>query len=181
MLSALSAAAGGTRQRLPGRLEAAALWCAAGLAVLAAAAAVATAASSLNLVHIVQAQRHTTLFVLSQPAAASIYIVSLALAGQDDVTRAVLGDAAPARRATMLVVLAAWSGLGAMLFLGGYAGGGLPAPAWLVLKSLAVAALLLAARRWLRGIASGPRLAIAWGGCLLGLVNLGISLLLAPR
>ena len=179
MLVAITAAGRGRRALAAPRLEAATLWCAAGLAILAATAAVSAGASSLNLDYIVQAQRHTALFVLTQPAAASIYIVALALAGQDDVLRDVL--AAPRRRAVALLALAGWSALGALLFLGGYAGRGLPGPVWLLLKTLAVAALLLVARRRLSGLAPGPRLAIAWAGCLLGFVNLAISLVLAPR
>ena len=175
-------ASNGSRREVPRRLETATLWCAASLALLTAIAAVASSAQSFNLEYIVLAQRHTVLFVLTQPAAASIYLVSLALAGQGPALDAVLGsDPTRARRIALAATLAALSALGATLFLGGFAGSGLPAPVWLLLKSAAVAALLLAMRRRLSGLTPSARLAVAWAGCLLGFLNLAWSLVMAPR
>ena len=178
---AVTAAASGERRLIPARLESAALWAACGLAALSALAAVAATAETLNLSLIVHAQLNTSLYVLKQPAAASVYLAALALAGQPPALRAVLGPPSLPRaitEATLVVVLAA---LGATLFLGGFAGGGLPAPAWVLAKTAVVALTLVAMRRRLAGLAHGPRLAIAWAAALVGLVNLAITLVLVTR
>ena len=182
LMIAMLTASLGARREVPQRLETATLWGAASLASLTAIAAVAASAQSFNLEYIVLAQRHSALFVLTQPAAASIYLVAVALAGHGPAVDAVVGsEPTRARSIALVAALAALSALGATLFLGGFAGSGLPAPVWLVLKSVAVAALLLAMRRRLSGLTPSARLAVAWAGCLLGFLNLAVSLVLAPR
>jgi NADH:ubiquinone oxidoreductase subunit H len=178
---AVTAAATGERRAIPARLESAALWAACGLAALSSLAAVAATAETLNLTLIVAAQLNTSLYVLKQPAAASVYLAALALAGQPPALRAVLGPPSLPRavsEATLVMVLGA---LGATLFLGGFGGEGLPGPVWLLAKTVVVALTLVAMRRRLAGLAHGPRLAIAWAAALVGLINLAVTLVLATR
>lgn len=177
----VAAAASGERRHVPARLEAAALWAACGLAALSALAAVAATAETLNLALIVAAQRNTALYVLKQPAAASVFLAAVALAGQPPALRAVLGPPSPPRASAEAMVVVVLSALGATLFLGGFAGAGLPAPAWVLAKTAVVAVALLVMRRRLAGLPHGPRLAIAWAAALIGLVNLAITLVLVSR
>lgn len=181
MLIVASLAAGGERRRMPARLETASLWGACALALLASLAAVAATAESLNLENIVLAQRNTALYVLKQPAAASVYVVSAAVAMQAPLLRAVLGEKSLGRLLAETMLLIALAALGATLFLGGFAGGGIPGPLWVVAKTAAVLALTMAMRRKLSGLGYGGRLAIAWGAALVALANLAITFVLLPR
>ena len=178
---AVGSAAAGEARQVPARLESAALWAACGLAALSAMAAVAATAETLNLALIVAAQQNTSLYVLKQPAAASVFLAALALAGQPPALRAVLGPPSPARAVAEGALIVALAALGATLFLGGFAGAGLPAPLWLLIKTAVVAIALVAMRRRLAGLAHGPRLAIAWVASLVGLLNLAITLVLVTR
>lgn len=162
-------------------LRAATLWSACGLALLLAATAVAATAQTLDLRNIVLAQDHTRLFALRQPAAASVFAAAFALAADEAALRAVLGRPGPTRRALEALLAAAAAALGATLFLGGYAGPALPAPLWLALKTVAVAALLFWMRRGFSALAPSARLAIAWAGAGVALLNLAISLVVLAR
>lgn len=181
MLVVASLAAGGDRILVPARLETASLWGACGLALLAALAAVAATAESLNLENIVLAQGNTALYVLKQPAAASVYVAAIAVATQPPLLSVVLGEPARGRFIVELVFLAALSALGATLFLGGFAGGTLPGPVWVVVKTAVVLALTLAMRRKLAGLGFGGRLAIAWVAAMVALANLALTLVLRPH
>jgi len=178
---AATAVVTGARSGVAARLEAASLWGACGLAVLTAFGAVAVTAETLSLQNIVLAQQNTALFALRQPAAASVYVVALALAGQSPALRTVFGPLSGPRLLAESAVVLVLSALGATLFLGGFAGGWLAAPLWVLVKTLAVTALLMLARDRLAGLAHGPRLAIAWLAALVGFVNLAISQVLAVR
>lgn len=178
---AAGTAAQGDTHHLPARLESLALWSACGLAALSACAAVAATAESLNLAFIVAAQRNTSLYVVKQPAAASVFLAALALAGQPPVLRAVLGPPTLARAVAEVLLIIVSAALGATLFLGGFAGDGLPAPLWLIIKTVVVALALVAMRRRLAGLHHGPRLAIAWAAALVGLLNLAVTLVLVTR
>jgi len=178
---AVGVAAAGEPRLVPARLESAALWAACGLAALASMAAVAATAETLNLALIVAAQQNTGLYLLKQPAAASVYLAALALAGQAPALRAVLGPPSRPRAVTEAILIAVLAALGATIFLGGFAGAGLPGPAWLLLKTAVVSVALVAMRRRLSGLADGPRLAIAWAAAIVGLINLAITLALVTR
>jgi NADH-quinone oxidoreductase subunit H len=181
MLLVAALAAGGDHQLVPARLEAASLWGACGLALLAALAAVAASAESLNLENIVVAQQNTALYVLKQPAAASVYLAAIAVASQPPLLRVVTGPPSRARFLVELLFLAALAALGATLFLGGFAGATLPGAAWVAIKAGVVLTLLLVMRRKLGGLGFGGRLAIAWGAAMVALANLAITLLLRPH
>jgi NADH-quinone oxidoreductase subunit H len=179
---ALSLAAVGAAVRPRARaavlVRGAALWAATGLTMLTAAAAVAATAQSLDLANIVRAQANSTLYLLRQPAAASLYVMGFVLAADESVLRAVLGAKTRSRRAAEAVLLAAVAALGATLFLGGWLGSGLPDAAWVAVKTLAVAVLLVLLRGRFASLAPASRLAIAWGAAMAGFVNLAVTLIL---
>jgi NADH-quinone oxidoreductase subunit H len=181
LVISVGSAAAGERRHVPARLESAALWAACALAALSAVAAVAATAETLNLALIVAAQRNTSLYLLKQPAAASVFLAAIALAGQAPALRAVLGPPSLPRLTAETIVVVVLSALGATLFLGGFAGAGPPAPVWVLVKTAVVAVALLAMRQRLAGLPHGPRLAIAWAAALVGLVNLAITLVLVTR
>jgi len=181
LAGAVGTAAAGERRHVPARLESAALWAACGLAALASLAAVAASAETLNLALVVAAQQNTGLYLLKQPAAASVFLAALALAGQAPALRAVLGPPSRPRTVAEAIVIVVLAALGATLFLGGHAGAGLPGPVWLLLKTAVVSLALVAMRRRLAGLADGPRLAIAWAAAMVGLLNLAITLVLVTR
>ena len=175
------AVAPGERGALPARLEASALWAACALAALYAAAGIATVAETLDLENIVLAQRNTALHVIRQPVAAWIFVVAVTMAGHESALDALLGPPSRGRALALGAMLLALSALGATLFLGGFDGRRLPPPAWLALKTLVIAALVLLLRARLRGLTLRARLAIAWAAGLAGLINLVVALTLAVQ
>jgi NADH-quinone oxidoreductase subunit H len=178
MTLAAVAALAGNRHLVAARLEAASLWAACGLAVLLSAAAVTASASALDLRDIVFAQDNTGMYLLHQPVAAALFLAAVALAGQEPALAAVLGPRTRPRLVAEALVVAALAATFATLFLGGFAGGGMPEPLLLALKTSAAALVLVLARGRLAGLAHGPRLALAWLAALAGLVNLAGTIVL---
>jgi NADH-quinone oxidoreductase subunit H len=175
------AAAAGEPARAAERLDAAALWSGCALAGLGALAAVAATAESLEPLNIVLAQRNTSLYVVRQPVAAWIYLVALALAGQESALLAVLGPPSRARSLALVSVTISLAALGATAFLGGFDGPHLPGSAWVAIKTGVVALAVIAIRFALRGLTAGGRLAIAWAAAGVGVLNLIMTLALAMR
>jgi len=166
-------------EMLRSRLDAAALWALCGLAVFLACAAVVGSAETMNLRNVVRAQANTDLYLLTQPAAAAIYIVSLVLASHESALEPVFGRRGIRRTLWVVLLAVAASLLGAIVFLGGGSGPLAPAQIWVVLKSAGLVAVVALARRAFSQVRTGPRLAIAWGACFVGLLNLAITVLRA--
>lgn len=158
------------------RLEAAALWAGCGLTLIVAAAAVGATAETVDPGNIVLAQQYTGLYLLKQPVAAWIFAVALALASHPAALDALVGIATKGRALGLGLLLVAFCGLGATLFLGGYLGGPLEGPAALILKTAAMLAFVLLLRASLARLTPGSRLAIAWAAAGAGLLNLVVTL-----
>lgn len=143
-------------------------------------------ARSLSTVDIVEAQARAGLwYVVAQPLGFALYVVT----GLAQVYRApflepfadrigggVLASSGGWRAAIWRVAL---SGLlfvvammGAVLFLGGWHGPWLPGPVWVVLKALAVTALMLWVGRRIRPLSVARLVALAWKVLIpVGLLN----------
>ncbi len=140
-----------------------------------AVTAVATPAESLRPSVIVDVQ-HAVPMVVSQPLAFALFVPSVmavAFIAPFDLpqARAELGggvfsaytgvQAGMVALAQRVLVLAA-AGMTAALFLSGWHGPLLPAPVWMALKTLAVAALMLWSGRRLPRLEIEPLLSFAW-------------------
>ena len=128
--------------------------------VLLAALAVVMLSQSTDLRHIVEAQRHTTWYVLLQPVAAVLYFIGITAEtnrapfdipeAESELIGGFHTEYSGMRFAmyffaeyTNMLVLGA---LGATLFLGGWLGPWLPGPVWLLLKAYAVVFVMI----WVR-------------------------------
>jgi NADH-quinone oxidoreductase subunit H len=131
-------------------------------------------AQSLRVGDIAAAQNHLW-FAVWMPLAFLVYLASvLAFSFQGplacpvgrDIAGGPLGEASGADRLVLQagrwLLLAAGAAMAVPLFLGGGAGPGLPAWTWQLLKTLAVLALLVAARRRLPAIRADRYLEFAW-------------------
>lgn len=159
----------------------AAMWAACGVAWISAGAAVAATAQTLDLGNVVRAQLNTSLYLLLQPAAASVFTMTAVLAADDATLHGVFGAPGVARRASELGFGFAVSALAATLFLGGYGGPWLPAPVWLVLKAAVVLAVLVLLRRRFASVAPKARVALAFGAAIAGLLNLAVTLVVVAQ
>ena len=155
---------------------------------LLAMLATALPAESLSIVRIVEAQE-SVWNVLRQPLGLPLYlVVGVAVSfwgplnlpdGSDLAGGTSLEDSGPARllwavaRASMLVAVSA---MGAAGFLGGWFGPLLPGPVWVVLKTLALLALILAAGHLLARVRLELFVLVAWAVLIpLALLNVFVS------
>jgi NADH-quinone oxidoreductase subunit H len=144
------------------------------LPLMFALIAVATGAQSLDVADIAAAQSHLW-FAVWMPAAFGVYLISVyafsflgpfAYPAGRDLAGGVLAELSGVDRlaveAGRWLLLAAGAGMAVPLFLGGGAGPVLPAWAWSVLKTLAVLALLVWARRRLPVLRADRYAELAW-------------------
>lgn len=157
--------------------RAAALWSGCLVTLAAALAAVATHAQTLEFRNLVAAQQNTHLYALQQPMAATLFVLAVALSGEPTALSAALGGPSRMRRAALATFLLGVGGLGATVFLGGYAGAWLPGPVWLVAKALFVAALIAAAARKLSRLDFERQVALAWLLALVAALNYVVTLM----
>lgn len=155
----------------------------------------AMAAESLSTVRIVEAQA-ALWFIVWQPLGFLIYVVAALMISvrppfdlahaDSELGGGVLAEYSGARLLVwrvvldaLLVVLAA---MGTILFLGGWHGPVLPAPAWFALKTAVLATLLLAVGRRVPRLRHDQMLAIAWKvllpASLLNVAWVGVGVLL---
>ena len=144
------------------------------LPLMFALIAAAAGAQSLNVVSIAAAQAHLW-FAVWMPAAFGVYLVSVCAfsflgpfdspAGRDlagGVLAELSGVDRLALQAGRWLLLTAGAGMAVPLFLGGGAGPALPAWAWSAVKTLAVLALLVWARRRLPVLRADRYAELAW-------------------
>jgi NADH-quinone oxidoreductase subunit H len=141
-------------------------------------------ARSLSTVSIVGAQRGTW-FVFLQPLGFALYLVTglmqayrapFAEAFSPFIGSGVLGVSGRwARwvwRAALAGLLFVVAAMGALLFLGGWLGPVLPGPVWMLLKTLALVALMLWIGRRVKPLSTAQMLALSWRVLIpAGLVN----------
>lgn len=143
-------------------------------------------ARTLSTVSIVEAQvRAGYPYVVVQPLGFALYLATLLM---QTYRRPFLEPFAQQIGGGVLAVYGGWHGvawrlalsgvllvggaMGAVLYLGGYAGPFLPGPVWLALKSFAICALVLVVGRRLRPRSTAETLALGWRVLLpVGLVN----------
>src|SRR5712664_2684601 len=158
------------------------------LPLMFALIAAATGAQSLNVADIAGAQSHLW-FAVWMPAAFIVYLVSVwafsflgpfAYPAGRDLAGGVLAELSGVDRLALeagrWLLLAAGAGMAVPLFLGGGAGPALPACAWSAVKTLAVLALLVWARRRLPVLRADRYAELAW----LVLIPLTIGQALVP-
>lgn len=133
-------------------------------------------AGSLSTVAIVEAQDRAGLwFAAVQPVGFALYGATALMQAYrapflepfaDRIQRGVLGVyggwKALAWRAALSGLVFLVAAMGAVLFLGGYAGPWLPGPVWMLIKTLALAALMVWAGRRIRPRSTAEMLALAW-------------------
>lgn len=155
-----------------------ALWGACVAAALAALASVTLMAQTLLPWLVVQAQRNTHAYALTQPLALVVFVIGVALA----LDRAALGTVV-GPRAILPVLVAKCLVAGfivAVWFLEG--GAGLrPGPWWLALKTVAAAAAIFALARRFERTSPAARLVFAWLTALAGLANVLATLEVLAR
>ncbi len=151
-------------------------------------------ARSLSTERIVAAQANMWFAVL-QPIGFVLYVIAGLMQSYrrpflepfaDSIDGGVFGDAsgwaALVWRASLSGLLFLTAAMGAVLFLGGWSGPFLPAPAWMTIKTVAMMALMLGAGRLVRPLGTAQMLALAWRILIpVGLVNVllvGILILL---
>lgn len=151
-------------------------------------------AKSLSTLRIVAAQRDLW-FVVLQPIGFALYLVSgamqayrrpfvepFAAAIEGGVLGVVGGGAALLWRIVLSGLLFLVAAMGAVLFLGGGSGPWLPAPAWMIVKTLGVLALMLLLGRRAPPLDVARMLALSWKLLIpVGLVNVlavGVLILL---
>ena len=153
-------------------------------------------ARSLSTVSIVWAQQQSGLwYIVAQPYEFLLYIITALMQSyrapflepfSERIGHGVLGvysgwTAAIWRLAlsSLFFIVAA---MGAVLFLGGYSGPWLPGPVWLILKTVAIMALMIWAGRRIRPLSTAEMLALGWRILIpVGLLNVlivGIEILL---
>lgn len=155
---------------------------------LLAMLATALPAESLSIVDIVAAQKPLW-NVLRQPLGLPLYLIAgvgvsfwgpLNLPDATDLAEGTSAEVSGAARllwkvvrAAMLVAVAA---MGAAGFLGGWWGPGLPGPAWMLLKTVALLALLIASGHLLARVRIERFVVVAWAVLIpLALVNLFVA------
>jgi NADH-quinone oxidoreductase subunit H len=144
------------------------------LPLMFALIAVATGAQSLNVADITAAQSHLW-FATWMPAAFIVYLVSVyafsfvgpfAYPAGRDLAGGVLAELSGVDRLALQagrwLLLAAGAGMAVPLFLGGGSGPVLPAWAWSAVKTLAVLAVLVWARRRLPVLRADRYAELAW-------------------
>jgi len=144
------------------------------LPLMFALIAAAAGAQSLNVADIAGAQSHLW-FAVWMPAAFIVYLVSVwafsflgpfAYPAGRDLAGGVLAELSGVDRLALeagrWLLLTAGAGMAVPLFLGGGAGPALPAWAWSAVKTLAVLALLVWARRRLPGRRADRYAELAW-------------------
>lgn len=156
--------------------RASALWAGCAVALAASLVAVATDAQTLELRNLVAAQQNTHLYALQQPVAATVFVLALALAGDDSALQAAFGQPSRPREASLLAAVLACGALGATVFLGGYVGPALPAPLWLALKSAFLAGVVVMARGALRRLPDERRVLLAWTLVPVAALNLVVTM-----
>lgn len=156
--------------------------------------AAALPAESLSVVRIVESQA-TVWNVVRQPPGLVLFLLlglALCLRGPFDYADAqdlgggtrveVSGPALAAWQAARLGMLVSVSAMAATAFLGGYLGPGLPGPLWLIVKTAAVMALLIAAGHLLPRLPPSRMLTLIWVVLLplafLDLLLVGVEVLL---
>jgi NADH-quinone oxidoreductase subunit H len=155
------------------------------------------AAESLSTVRIVEAQA-TLWYGAWQPLGLAIYVVAalfMAYRRPFDIAQAggeleggVLAEYTGPRLLLFNLALNALflllSAMGVVLFFGGWHGPLLPGPAWFLIKTLALAALLLGAGRFLPRLRHDQMLSLAWKvllpASLVNVVLVGILVLVFP-
>ena len=162
-----------------GNLDAAWRWCGCGVLLVAGVAAVAGSAESMDLRYIVLAQANLSMHAARQPVAAALFVLAIALAGNDAALDAVAGPRRRGRTIVLALVTLSVSAFGATLFLAGYAGDRLPPLAWLGLRTLAVFLVIVFLRERLRRIAPASLPRVIWGCAIAGIVNLSLAMLRA--
>lgn len=155
-----------------------ALWGACLVAALSALASVTLTAQTMLPWLVVQAQRNTLPYAVTQPLALLVFVIGVALA----LDRGALGVVAPR---ALAVPLAALKGLGAGLvvaiwFLEGGAGPH-PGPWWILVKTLAMAAVILVLAWRLERVPPARRFVLAWIVALAGCANVLATLEVLAR
>jgi NADH-quinone oxidoreductase subunit H len=156
--------------------------------------AAALPAESLSAVAVVEAQRDLWNVVRQPPGLVLFLLLGLAItlrgpfdyADGADIAGGTKADISGAARAAWelarLGMLVSVSAMAATAFLGGYLGPWLPGPLWLVLKTLAVMALLVAATHTVARPTPSRMLTLLWTVLLplafLDLVLVGVEMLL---
>ncbi len=158
--------------------------------VLLSALAVVMVAQTTDLRHIVEAQRHTTWYVLLQPVAAVLYFIGITAEtnrapfdipeAESELVGGFHTEYSGMRFAmyffaeyTNMLVLAA---LGATLFLGGWSGPWLPGWAWLLLKAYAVIFVMIWVRWTYPRLRFDQLMSFAWKLLIpVALVNLVVT------
>lgn len=143
-------------------------------------------ARSLSTVAIVEAQADAGLpYLVAQPLGFALYVVTGLMQSYrapflepfaDGIEHGVLGFYAGWKavlwRTALSGLLFVVAAMGAVLFLAGYAGPFLPGPVWMLLKTLALVALMLWAGRRVRPRSTAEMLALSWKILIpLGLLN----------
>ncbi len=131
-------------------------------------------ARSLSTVRIVEAQAGLW-FVVLQPIGFALYVVTGLMQSYrhpflepfaDGIGGGVLGASggwsALLWRVALSGVLFLVAAMGAVLFLGGWSGPWLPAPAWMALKTFGLMALMLGLGRLVRPLSVAEMLALSW-------------------
>lgn len=133
-------------------------------------------ARSLSVVDIVEAQQRAGLwYVVAQPLGFGLYVATALMQAyrapflepfsqriDGGILAAVGGWAALLWRLALSGVLFLVAAMGAAIFLGGHAGPWLPGPAWMLLKTFALVALLLWVGRRAPLLSTAQMLALAW-------------------
>jgi NADH-quinone oxidoreductase subunit H len=159
------------------RIAALAHWTVCSAALLLGVLAVAMTAQTTDIALLAQAQRNTTWYALTQPAAAVACLAAAGLAGDAAARGAVLGLPGRLRRAAEAAALLVLGGLWAAVFLGGGAGAGpwLPPVVWLAVKAVAAAAVIAFGGAALRRAAGGRALRVAWLVAGVTLANVAVT------
>lgn len=158
--------------------------------VLLSALAVVMVAQTTDLRHLVEAQRHTTWYVLLQPVAAVLYFIGITAEtnrapfdipeAESELVGGFHTEYSGMRFAmyffaeyTNMLVLAA---LGATLFLGGWSGPWLPGWVWLLLKAYAVVFVMIWVRWTYPRLRFDQLMSFAWKLLIpVALVNLVVT------
>jgi len=141
-------------------------------------------ARSLSTQDIVQAQGHLW-FVVTQPLGFALYLITGCMQAyrppfiepfSPEISRGVMSTIGGWKvffwRVALSGLLFVVAAMGAVLFLGGWQGPWLPAPLWMVLKTCALAALMLWLGTRVRLRSTAEMLALAWKILIpVGLVN----------
>lgn len=132
-------------------------------------------ARSLSTVAIVEAQHRSHWYVVTQPLGFALYLVTGLIQVYrhpflepfaDRIDRGIVdsygGWKAAIWRFALTGVLFVVAAMGAVLFLGGYRGPGLPGPLWLLVKTFALMALMVWGGRRVRPLGVARMLALSW-------------------